>query len=387
MATASSPIPSNQGLLEMLQQAVPTQGRAMEIYRRLLEIHALATMMNVANDLAQLRSCLSAAFMEWMPQECVRLCLIEGSNYRRLHLSGPDGSGEEGPLSLAEGVAGRVLRTGTPFQVTDLRPPRGNGRSAKLELGLPPRSMMVLPFSASDKIIGCLELISAVPRRFDELDYHLTSLVAAHLSSCLESIRTREELAQANASLRDRDRRLTQLNQRLAELAQTDEATGLFNKRRLFEQLEAEIARAKRYGEILSCLMLDIDHFKRINDSFGHEAGDRFLREVGSLLRRSVRVTDFVARYGGEEFTLILPRTDSKGAHSVAEHLRLDIKNHLFEFSGTQIPLTVSIGIASCTKFDNLDAHQIILSADTALYQAKHAGRDRVCSWAELNPD
>jgi len=235
--------------------------------------------------------------------------------------------------------------------------------------------------------MGCLELISTMPRRFDEVDYHLTSLVAAHLSSCLVSIRTREELAEANAGLRDRDRRLTQLNQQLAALAQTDEATGLFNKRRLFEQLEREIARAKRYGEILGCLMIDIDHFKRINDTFGHEAGDHILREVGSILRRSVRVTDFVARYGGEEFTLILPRTDSKGAHSVAEHLRLNIRNHLFDWSGTQIQLTVSIGIASCTKFDSLDAHQIILSADTALYQAKHSGRDRVCFCADINPD
>jgi len=204
-------------------------------------------------------------------------------------------------------------------------------------------------------------------------------LVAAHLSSSLENVLTRQELANANARLRDHDIRLMQLNLQLQQLAHTDDATGLFNKRRLFEQLQAEIARARRYGEILSCLMLDIDEFKQVNDTYGHQAGDEVLRQIGSLLRRSLRVTDFVARYGGEEFTVLLPRTDNSGAYRVAENLRRTMKAYEFILSSARVHLTVSIGIASCTKFDKLDAQQIILRADNALYRAKRSGRDRVC--------
>jgi diguanylate cyclase (GGDEF)-like protein len=125
--------------------------------------------------------------------------------------------------------------------------------------------------------------------------------------------------------------------------------------------------------------MLDLDVFKQINDTYGHQAGDEVLRQIGALLRRSLRVTDFVARYGGEEFTVLLPRTDNSGAYRVAENLRKTVKTHEFILPSTRVRLTISIGIASCTKFDKLDTQQIILRADNALYRAKRSGRDRVC--------
>jgi diguanylate cyclase (GGDEF)-like protein len=204
-------------------------------------------------------------------------------------------------------------------------------------------------------------------------------LVAGHVSSSLENVLTRQELATANARLRDHDLRLTQLNEKLQQLAHTDESTGLFNKRRLFEQLEMEVALAKRYGETFSCLMLDVDDFKQINDTHGHQAGDEILRQIGALLRRTLRVTDFIARYGGEEFTIILPRTNAAGANRVAEKLCSTFMLHGFALPSAPIYLTVSIGVSCYTATDHLDAQQLISRADNALYHAKRSGKNQVC--------
>jgi diguanylate cyclase (GGDEF)-like protein len=125
--------------------------------------------------------------------------------------------------------------------------------------------------------------------------------------------------------------------------------------------------------------MIDIDDFKKINDTFGHQAGDEVLRQTGLLLRQSLRVSDFVARYGGEEFTIILPRTNSAGAYRVAENLRLAFKSHEFKIPSASIFITISIGVACYSGVGSLDTQQLISQADTALYRAKNNGKDQAC--------
>lgn len=383
MAIPASPITQGKGLLDLLRETVPLQERALELYGRLLAINELATSMNAAKDVDQLHSSLAACFREWMPQESVCLCIKNGTSYRRCRLSGPADLVKEDVFPLDMGIAGTVLSSGSPLWLPEAHDIAGwlcSDRSL-------PGSAVVLPFTVLGKIVGVLELISGRPGRFDEFEYHLGFLVAAHFSSSLENVLTRQELATANARLRDHDLRLRQLNHQLQQLAHTDDLTGLFNKRRLFEHLDAEIARARRYGEIMSCLMLDIDDFKLINDRYGHQAGDEVLRQVGLLLRRSLRVTDFVSRYGGEEFTVLLPRTDGAGAYRAAEKLRLKFKQQAFVIPAGVVAITVSVGIACCTKFDRLDSQQVILLADGALYRAKRSGRDRVCFSEVAEPD
>jgi diguanylate cyclase (GGDEF)-like protein len=383
MAIAAPPIIRSKSLLNLLRQKSTVSDRAKDLCRRLLAINNLATLMNASRDLVELRRHLAASLAEWLPDDSSYLCVLEGDCFRRLHLSGPGIYGKEESFPVGHGGVGEVLKSGVPLWIPDTRSSKS---SARFDMGgarfLPP-SIMVLPFSAGRRVVGGLELVSDLPQRFDEIEYHLGNLLTAHVSCALENIFTREELSSANASLKSQDLRLTQLNQQLLQLAHTDDGTGLYNRRRLLEQLAAEIARARRYGEILSCLMLDIDHFKQINDSYGHQAGDEVLRQIGAVLKDSLRVTDFVARYGGEEFTIVLPRTDRVGAGRVAENLRERLKANLFEISGELLHLTVSIGIASCTKFDNLDVREVILRADKALYLAKHSGRNCVCSYEE----
>jgi diguanylate cyclase (GGDEF)-like protein len=147
-----------------------------------------------------------------------------------------------------------------------------------------------------------------------------------------------------------------------------------------------EVARAKRYGEVFSCFMIDIDDFKSINDRYGHQAGDEVLRQTGKLLRQSLRRSDFIARYGGEEFTVLLPRTNAAGAYRAGENLRCKFMAHPFTAPSFQVRLTISIGITACTSFDRLDAQQIIRRADDALYRAKRYGKNRVCFNEEGEP-
>ncbi len=163
-------------------------------------------------------------------------------------------------------------------------------------------------------------------------------------------------------------------------LANTDGLTGLYNHRHLQERLRQEIERAGRYGRPLSVVMADLDHFKRFNDTYGHPRGDEVLIEVSHTLRQVTRAADIVARYGGEEFTLILPETPTHDAGVLAERARSCVE--ALEFGEKEARVTLSLGIASLAP--GMSQAALIQAADTALYTAKHRGRNRVCFAEEL---
>ena len=180
----------------------------------------------------------------------------------------------------------------------------------------------------------------------------------------------------------------TQLQQtihELTELSLRDPLTALFNRRGLTERLIEEWSRARRYGAPLSLMMVDIDHFKRINDQHGHATGDVAIGHVARLLARDRRLSDIVARYGGEEFVLLLPHTPGEGAFSLAERLRYLIEQSPYRAARGEAQLTVSIGVAA---FDPAmrEADDLLKLADRALYTSKREGRNRV-SAAELDRD
>jgi len=171
--------------------------------------------------------------------------------------------------------------------------------------------------------------------------------------------------------------RLTDQNAELERLATTDGLTGLANRRRLFERLDQEVYRARRYGIALSVILLDIDHFKRVNDSWGHAVGDRVLREVARETQQLLHKTDLAGRYGGEEFVLLLPETDLAEAMSLAHRLNRHIARTAFALErGSSLSVTVSAGVAAL--FPDESSEALIQRADRALYRAKEMGRDRV---------
>ena len=180
----------------------------------------------------------------------------------------------------------------------------------------------------------------------------------------------REELAAINKTLKEK-------NRELEEIAVTDSLTGLYNRKHLIETLTHELARGQRYDHPVSVLMIDIDHFKRYNDTFGHLAGDRVLAKMASIFIESLRRIDYVARYGGEEFLVMLPETESQEALSAAERIRTRVAGETFTHHNEKVSITVSIGIAGFPE-NGRSLESIIASADAALYRAKRRGRNRV---------
>ncbi len=166
------------------------------------------------------------------------------------------------------------------------------------------------------------------------------------------------------------ERERTLMTEKLVELSITDELTGLPNRRHLMRKLEEEIARAQRTGHPFALLMIDLDHFKKVNDRHGHPTGDRVLRECADCLRQNIRRTDIAGRYGGEEFCVLLPETSGEGAHRSAEKLRRAV-------GALPDPApTISVGVA--VRQTHASAEAILRDADEALYEAKAAGRDCV---------
>jgi len=172
---------------------------------------------------------------------------------------------------------------------------------------------------------------------------------------------------------------LEQLNKKLEQVSQTDSLTQLANRGHWEHTLRQEFLRTKRSGGCSTLLMFDIDHFKKVNDEYGHSCGDEALRHIAKLLKGTLRETDIAGSNGGEEFAIILPCTDIEGALLVAEQIRQAISELTIVHNGHTIPLTVSIGVSE-TIIES-DEHPMLLleQADKALYKAKRSGRNKVC--------
>ncbi len=176
----------------------------------------------------------------------------------------------------------------------------------------------------------------------------------------------------------------------IRELAMTDSLTGIFNRRAFMAQAEKEIAVSQRTGLPLGMLMLDIDHFKRINDEYGHATGDAVLVGITNLLTSQLRRQDTLGRYGGEEFCALLPATDTDGAFALAEKLRRTVESIPLSIGDAVVPVTISIGVTMCHASDcgtcRIDYNQLLAEADKALYQAKREGRNRSVMLPQICP-
>jgi diguanylate cyclase (GGDEF)-like protein len=169
----------------------------------------------------------------------------------------------------------------------------------------------------------------------------------------------------------------------LEEQATTDGLTGLVNHRTFQERFAAMLGRAERHEFPVSLLLTDIDHFKKVNDTYGHPTGDEVLRRVAGILKASARKIDIVARYGGEEFACVLEATDRAGARQLAERIRQEVEQQTFPSGKGPFKATLSIGIA-CTE-DAREKAEIIARADQSLYAAKHGGRNRTVCFGDMD--
>ncbi len=165
-------------------------------------------------------------------------------------------------------------------------------------------------------------------------------------------------------------------HEEIYRLTTVDGLTQIFNRRYFLEQLDREVSRAKRYRRELSLILFDIDHFKQINDTFGHLAGDYVLKQLATVVKGKIRREDILARYGGEEFAIVLPEIDNTNSSAFADKVRKIVEKAPFKFEDTKISVTVSVGVGTCVEAD--DAAALIKRTDEKLYEAKNAGRNCV---------
>ena len=229
------------------------------------------------------------------------------------------------------------------------------------------QSIALVPLLRNRRVIGSLNLGSVDPARFTpalgtDFIEHMASIIAI----CLENVIS---------------------NEMLKYIGLTDSLTGVYNRRYIDRRLLEEIGRARRQAYRISCMYIDIDHFKLVNDSVGHQGGDEVLREVATRIKAELRISDALGRFGGEEFVVLLIDADLDSATMVAQRIRASIANIPFELSsGELLPVSVSIGVATLDDFERDHAiegvaQQLVAHADSALYQAKETGRNRVVSF------
>lgn len=234
-------------------------------------------------------------------------------------------------------------------------------------LEVPIRSVIALPFSIDRGQYGVfLVRRTRDQERFGPADLEFAQAVITAAVAVIQRAQMVESTMADNA--------------RLEQLAQTDPLTQLLNRRALTERIAAEMERTLRYDSTMALLMIDLDHFKRVNDTYGHLVGDDVLRDVAPLLSDTIRTADIVARYGGEEFLVLLPETDDAGAESFAERIRRAIETHPFASDSLPEPLrlTASIGVAVYPAARIESVEDLFARADAALYRAKADGRNRV---------
>jgi diguanylate cyclase (GGDEF)-like protein len=266
------------------------------------------------------------------------------------------------PFEQGSGISGWVAQKKKQLIIEDLTKEIG---LLNAEL-IPPdiRSFVSVPMIVQENVIGVLNVSHSQPHAFTWDDVRVLSILAGQAAVTIE----RSEVLRS-----------------LEQMAITDSLTLLYNRRYFEMRLDNEFKRSKRYGTAVTIMLIDIDHFKQVNDTYGHTAGDRVLTAVAACISNSLRETEIIARYGGEEFIVILPHTRLPESWIAAERVRKAVENHQTPFqSEGAIRVTVSIGMAQITAEDE-NKEAFTRRADGALYRAKQTGRNRVCSDPPMN--
>ena len=342
---------------ELSQETIQGRWQHINVILRLsmlsgLQMQLDATLNLISDMAAEIAPFTKALIYFWEEdQEQVQLRVARG-----LDIKSP---------AVEKQRSGNILNFWTAQYSRPLLVPLGrNVQADELLEGMGAESALVVPLFVSNRVMGSMQLFSPDKKAFRQEDAQLLWI----LSLVAENLLTREYS-----------------NEGLMRFAFTDYLTGLRTRGYFEQQLELEFKRAERRSQKFALLMIDIDHFKDLNDTFGHHVGDQVLRDVSSILMKDMREVDTVARYGGEEFVIILPETTQTGALYVAQRLRRAVEQAKFFAGSPQLiqHLTISIGIAVYDT-DAQFKRDLIEFADAALYAAKHGGRNRVVCYSDL---
>lgn len=330
------------------------------IFKRLNVLRSTLNAISMSFEMKEILGATASNLPNLFDLSSFGIFLKEG---RSLHLL----EEESCPSSFTQETARNILKVfsslgGETIRLdrVDLHVKKRNFRPG--QMGMDPqatlKSHLTLPLAVEGEMIGCIALHSDQPNAFDAQDLQFFSVIGYQISSTLKHVR-----------------RLSSIK----DMALYDTLTKLYNRRGFEERFAMEAQRAFYSATPLSVVLVDIDHFKRVNDTFGHPEGDRVLCEIASVLKACVRKMDAVARYGGEEFVLILPQAGLEESSGIAERIRRQVEGMRFDVGRAHIQLTVSLGISNFPEHQPRTKEDLVRMADIALYDAKRTGRNRVC--------
>ena len=261
-------------------------------------------------------------------------------------------------FSVSEGIAGWVVRNKTPVLISNVKGDERFCSRFDMETNFETRSVVCVPLINKGRVLGVIELVNKIEEgKFMDTDMRLLKMIADFTAIAIDNAKNFK---------------------RVSELVITDDHTSLYNVRFMYEYLEREIENSIRHNRSLSMIFFDLDHFKRVNDIYGHMCGSAILREVGYFLKKIIRPQDIPIRYGGDEFVVILPGTSKQEAFEVAKGLREAILQHRFlSDRGLNLQVKASYGVASVPE-DARDKDGLIMLADMAMYKIKESTRDAV---------
>ncbi len=254
-------------------------------------------------------------------------------------------------LKVGEGIAGWVARHGESLIVPDVyNDPR---EMTKWKT----RSIICVPLQSKHRVLGVIQLINCAMESFGEQEMFFLHALCDYAAIAIDNARAVEKIQ---------------------ELTITDDCTGLYNARHLYKTLEAEVYRSARFGYEFSVVFLDLDHFKHVNDTYGHLVGSKLLQEIGFKIKSQLRLIDYAFRYGGDEFVILLPQTDKHSAMVVAKRIQeMMRKTLLLAEDGLNLNVRCSMGLATYPE-DAKSSHEIIRQADEMMYMVKNSSRDNI---------
>lgn len=357
-------IPVQWAITRLVQQFISLSEKNYELAKRVRElaiINEVSKAVSFMGDLGKTLDAVLSRGVEALGAERGSLFMLDDKYEDLVERSVTYGI--EGEVTYNEalmesfksgkGIAGEVFNTGKAKLVTNIRKEKiFENKEGDDNNNI--KSMICVPLMVRQDAIGVMNIVNKQSGRFNNDDLQIALTMANQAAVVIEKAR-------------------------LYNLATVDGLTGLVVRRHFQSKMEEEFRRAKRYNKPLSYLMTDIDHFKKFNDTYGHQTGDAVLREVAQIVRKSVRDTDIAARYGGEEFCVILPETEPEGARQFAERLRQSVESATFRGAqGEELKVTISVGV-SCIPYTNPEnAAEMIKLADDSLYVCKRNGRNRV---------
>ena len=308
----------------------------------------------------------------------------------------PAPAGAATRFAAGEGIMGEAMRSGEIQHVGNCQEdprfrPWGDERDQ--EAG----ALIAVPMAEGNEVIGVLNVSHPEPHAFSPWHEHMLQVFATMLGHMVVNHRLvntlEEHVRQRTAQLENALAEAEHLKARFEQLSTIDDLTGLYNRRFFFPEATAELARSLRYGHSMALVVLDLDHFKAVNDDHGHAAGDQVLGDVAAYFQGQMREGDILARMGGEEFVMLLPNTGAAGARALAERLRQDLRGFVWtDADGDTFGISVSIGItdlqpgaATANRDTQRALDRLLAEADRAVYACKSGGRDRIAVHAELD--